>query len=289
MSKTQDCVIKNRWDVLKEFTEARIGLGRVGVNLPTNELLAFQLAHAQAQDAVHLPLDVDSLSQELNSMPIDLKLLNNQVNETGLIQEGCTPILLHSKAQNRSVYLQRPDLGRRLDEHSVELLKNFKSEDTSYDLAIVIVDGLSSFAIKENAVKYIKNLTSTLANEQDSWKIAPITIVQQGRVAIGDEVGSLLNAKAVLVLIGERPGLSSPDSLGLYLTYNPKVGLTDAYRNCISNVRLDGLSYDEAVNKSMYLLKESRRLQLSGVNLKERTQDNIIENSFDEEKNFLIK
>lgn len=289
MSRTQDCVIKNRWDVLKEFTEARIGLGRVGVNLPTNELLAFQLAHAQAQDAVHLPLDVDSLSQELNSMPIDLKLLNNQVNETGLIQEGCTPILLHSKAQNRSVYLQRPDLGRRLDEHSVELLKNFKSEDTSYDLAMVIVDGLSSFAIKENAVKYIKNLTSTLANEQDSWKIAPITIVQQGRVAIGDEVGSLLNAKAVLVLIGERPGLSSPDSLGLYLTYNPKVGLTDAYRNCISNVRLDGLSYDEAVNKSMYLLKESRRLQLSGVNLKERTQDNIIENSFDEEKNFLIK
>ncbi|AXX91885.1 ethanolamine ammonia-lyase [Malaciobacter molluscorum LMG 25693] len=289
MSKIQDCVIKNRWDILKEFTEARIGLGRVGVNLPTNELLAFQLAHAQAQDAVHLPLDVDSLSQELNNMPIDLKLLNMQVNETGLIQDGCTPILLHSKAQNRSVYLQRPDLGRRLDEHSIKLLENFKSEDITYDLAIVIVDGLSSFAIKENAVKYIKKLTLSLANEQDSWKIAPFAIVQQGRVAIGDEVASLLNAKAVLVLIGERPGLSSPDSLGLYLTYNPKIGLTDAYRNCISNVRLDGLSYDEAVNKSMYLLKESRRLQLSGVNLKERTQDNIIENSFDEQKNFLIK
>ncbi|RXJ86679.1 ethanolamine ammonia-lyase subunit EutC [Arcobacter sp. CECT 8985] len=289
MSKSEDCVIKNRWDVLKEFTEARIGLGRVGVNLPTNELLAFQLAHAQAQDAVHLPLDVESLSQELNNMPIDMKLLNNQITETGLIQDGCTPILLHSKAQNRSIYLQRPDLGRRLDEHSINLLKNFSNEDTTYDLAIVIVDGLSSFAIKENAVKYIQKLTSSLANEQDSWKLAPITIVQQGRVAIGDEVGSLLNAKAVMVLVGERPGLSSPDSLGLYLTYNPKVGLTDAYRNCISNVRLDGLSYDEAVNKSMYLIKESRRVKLSGVNLKERTQDNIIENSFDEEKNFLIK
>lgn len=155
-------------------------------------------------------------------------------------------------------------------------------------MSIVIVDGLSSLAIKENAQIFIKKLIEVLNFSSQDWKIAPITIVQQGRVAIGDEVGQILNSKILIVLIGERPGLSSPDSMGLYLTYDPKVGLTDESRNCISNIRIEGLSYEEAVKKTMYLLKESRKLELSGVNLKDRTTNDVIENNVNEE-NFLIK
>ena len=161
-------------------------------------------------------------------------------------------------------------------------------KDEKYDLSVVVVDGLSSLAIKENASIFIKKLVEVLNSDSLDWNISPITIVQQGRVAVGDEVAEILNSKTSIVLIGERPGLSSPDSMGLYLTYNPKVGLTDESRNCISNIRIEGLSYDEAIKKTMYLLKESRRLELSGVNLKDRTTNTIIENKTDEE-NFLIE
>ena len=271
-------IIQNPWAFLREHTDARIGLGRTGVSIPTNHLLDFQLAHAQAQDAVHLPLDTQHLLEQLN-----------KISESELFQDGYSPILLHSKATNRVIYLQRPDLGRRLDSNSCKLLsKNINQTNTPYDLSIVIVDGLSSLAIKENAANYIQVLSHALAKDKNQWKLAPITIVHQGRVAVGDEVGEILKAKMTLVLIGERPGLSSPDSLGLYLTYNPKVGLTDANRNCISNVRLDGLSYEEAVKKTMYLLNEARRLELSGVNLKDRTSDDTLESSINNE-NFLIK
>ncbi len=160
--------------------------------------------------------------------------------------------------------------------------------NTFYDLSIIIVDGLSSLAIKENAINFIKKLMTALKEDKQKWNLSPFSIVQQGRVAVGDEVGELLKAKISIVLIGERPGLSSPDSLGLYLTWNPKVGLSDASRNCISNIRSEGLSYEEAVKKTMYLLKESRRLELSGVNLKDRTINDVIENNINEE-NFLIK
>jgi ethanolamine ammonia-lyase small subunit len=268
-------IIENPWALLREYTDARIGLGRSGVSIPTSHSLEFQLAHAQAQDAVHLPLDVEHIVEQLN---------NNNLN-----QETYLPILLHSQAVNRTAYLQRPDLGRRLNSDSAETLKKINlNKEEPFDLSIVIVDGLSSLAIKENAVNFIDRLLSALTNDTQKWKIAPFTIVQQGRVAIGDEVGELLKAKISLVLIGERPGLSSPDSLGLYLTWSPKVGLTDASRNCISNVRSEGLSYEEAVKKTMYLLKESRRLELSGVNLKDRTTNDVIENNINEE-NFLIK
>ena len=268
-------IIENPWALLREYTDARIGLGRSGVSIPTSHSLEFQLAHAQAQDAVHLPLDVEYVVEQLNN--------NNLNTETYL------PILLHSQAINRTVYLQRPDLGRKLNGDSAETLKKINlNKDEPFDLSIVIVDGLSSLAIKENAVNFIERLLSALTNDTQKWKIAPFTIVQQGRVAVGDEVGELLKAKISLVLIGERPGLSSPDSLGLYLTWNPKTGLTDASRNCISNVRSEGLSYEEAVKKTMYLLKESRRLELSGVNLKDRTTNDVIENNINEE-NFLIK
>lgn len=268
-------IIENPWALLKEYTDARIGLGRAGISIPTSHSLAFQLAHAQAQDAVHLPLDIEHVIEQLGNINLN--------------QEIFTPILLHSQAVNRTVYLQRPDLGRRLDKKSIEVLKKVNTlKDEKYDLSIVIVDGLSSLAIKENAQIFIKKLIEVLNFNSQDWKIAPITIVQQGRVAIGDEVGQILNSKISIVLIGERPGLSSPDSMGLYLTYNPKVGLTDESRNCISNIRIEGLSYEEAVKKTMYLLKESRRLELSGVNLKDRTINDVIENNINEE-NFLIK
>ena len=268
-------VIENPWAGLREYTDARIGLGRAGVSIPTSHSLEFLLAHAQAQDAVHLPLDVETVVEQLE--------------DANLYQEIFTPILLHSQALNRTTYLQRPDLGRRLDKKSTDTLKKVNTlRDEQYDLSIVVVDGLSSLAIKENASIFIKKLIEVLNTDSLDWNIAPITIVQQGRVAIGDEVGQILNSKTSIVLIGERPGLSSPDSMGLYLTYNPKVGLTDESRNCISNIRTEGLSYEEGIKKTMYLLKESRRLELSGVNLKDRTSNTIIENKIEEE-NFLIR
>jgi len=268
-------LVENPWSALREYTDARIGLGRAGTSIPTSHSLDFLLAHAQAQDAVHLPLDVETVIEQLENL--------------NLYQEIFTPILLHSKATNRTTYLQRPDLGRRLDKKSVDTLKKVNTlKDKKYDLCLVIVDGLSSLAIKENASIFIQKLNEALNSDSQDWSIAPITIIQQGRVAIGDEVGEILNSKTSIVLIGERPGLSSPDSMGLYLTYNPKIGLTDESRNCISNIRIEGLSYEEGIKKAMYLLKESRRLELSGVNLKDRTSSPIIENKTNEE-NFLTK
>lgn len=240
--KTKNSVEKT-YSKLASLTNARIGLGRSGISLPTNHLLDFQLAHAMAQDAVYLELDTNELK--------DLNMPTMQ---------------LHSQAKDRKMYLQRPDLGRRLDKDSIQIIRNIQKEKF-YDLAIVVADGLSSLAIHENAFSFIYKLTLELSD----WSLAPLSIVKQGRVAIGDEVGELLNAKIVIVLIGERPGLSSPDSLGLYLTWSPKVGLTDESRNCISNIRLEGLSYEEAVKKTLYLLNESKKLQYSGVNLKDRT------------------
>lgn len=281
----QKYVVKNSWDVLKKYTDARIGLGRTGVSLPTDELLDFQLAHAKARDAVHLPLNIEELLYEFSNMPLELELFGKR-NSKGVLNEGCIPLVLSSKAKTRDIYLQRPDLGRRLNEESKQLIEKLK-ENKEYDLAIVVVDGLSSIAIKNNSIDFIKKLTKELVEDEEDWTLAAFTIVKQGRVAIGDEIGSLLNAKAVLVLIGERPGLSSPDSLGLYLTYAPKVGLNDSNRNCISNIRVDGLSFEEASKKALYLLKESRRLKISGVNIKDRTQEDDM-SIIKKEKNFLL-
>ncbi|HIP29451.1 MAG TPA: ethanolamine ammonia-lyase subunit EutC [Sulfurospirillum arcachonense] len=237
--------VENAYSKLITLTTARIGLGRSGISIPTHHLLDFQLAHAMAKDAVYLELDLDKLNLQT--------------------------MLLHSKAKDRSIYLQRPDLGRRLDELSIKKIKESKL-DKSYDLSIVIVDGLSSLAVHEN----VNNFIEILMKDLSGWSLAPICSVKQGRVAVGDEVGELLNAKVVIVLIGERPGLSSPDSLGMYLTWAPHVGLTDESRNCVSNIRLKGLSFKEAVKKTVYLLNESKRLNYSGVNLKDRTVSNGI-------------
>ncbi|UXD89021.1 ethanolamine ammonia-lyase subunit EutC [Thalassolituus hydrocarboniclasticus] len=254
-------VVDNPWRRLRQFTAARIGLGRSGISLPTKEMLEFQLAHAQARDAVHTPLDFSELTQQLETLAEQYPLLSDE-----------PPLKLHSEAVDRMTYLQRPDLGRRLDEASRVLLQQEQqTPEQPFDLALVIADGLSATAIAHNAVPFIQALCEELQDDKQAWKFAPITLVEQGRVAIGDDVGELLNAKTVLVLIGERPGLSSPDSLGLYLTWAPVRGLTDARRNCISNVRPEGLNFSEAAHKAGYLLRESRRLQLSGVQLKDRS------------------
>ncbi|MDX1808401.1 MAG: ethanolamine ammonia-lyase subunit EutC [Sulfurospirillaceae bacterium] len=266
-TQTNQNIIENPWAELRKYTDARIGLGRAGVSIPTSHMLDFTLAHAKAQDAVHEPLDVQEIVTQLQG------------------DDLAAPLLLHSQAIDRDTYLKRPDLGRRLDVLSCEKLQEFqKHHDDSYDLSIVIADGLSSIAIKNHAANFIKLLKSALAKDSQDWKLAPLMIVQQGRVAIADEIGAILGARTTLILIGERPGLSSPDSLGLYLTWNPKVGTTDAGRNCISNVRHEGLSYEKAVQKAMYLLKESRRLQLSGVNLKDRTFENVLDETTHQDK-----
>jgi ethanolamine ammonia-lyase small subunit len=253
-------VTPNPWAVLRQFTDARIALGRAGVSLPTAAHLDFQLAHAQARDAVHLALDTATLAQTLDAA------LPNPV-------APCQ--ILHSAAAERGVYLQRPDLGRRLDVASRERLSvlpkpaGVPASARPYDLAVVVVDGLSALSIQQNALPFLTQLQERIAPE--CLSIAPICVVEQGRVAVGDEVAELLGAQAVLVLIGERPGLSSPDSMGLYLTWMPRVGLTDASRNCISNVRPAGLRYEDAAYKLHYLLAQARQRQLSGVELKDET------------------
>jgi ethanolamine ammonia-lyase small subunit len=260
MSDPQSPVTANPWAALRQFTDARIALGRSGVSLPTNAHLAFQLAHAQARDAVHRGLDGPAVAEQVRSAWPGLPGAAWQ---------------LHSAATDRNHYLQRPDLGRRLDLASRELLvhegatEGATLEERPFDLAFVVADGLSALAIEKNAASFLAALHRRMADE--GWKVAPLCVVRQARVAIGDEIGQALGAKAVVVLIGERPGLSSPDSMGLYLTWMPRLGLTDASRNCISNVRPAGLAYDEAAYKLHYLLTESRQRQLSGVDLKDET------------------
>ena len=255
-------VTPNPWQRLGQFTDARIGLGRAGISLPTNRSLEFQLAHARAQDAVHLPLEIPRLIEDLNQ----LAALENAPQ----IQR------LHSRAVDRTTYLQRPDYGRRLDEASRQQLSALDAQPA--DLAIVVVDGLSSLAVQSNAAPFIAALLEALAEDgSDAWSLAPICVVEQGRVAIGDEVGELLKARAVLVMVGERPGLSSPDSLGLYLTWQPRVGLSDASRNCISNVRPAGLDFAMAAQRLHYLLREARKLGLTGVGLKDRSGETALE------------
>lgn len=235
------------WQALRAHTAARIALGRRGVSVPTRAQLAFQLAHAQARDAVHLALDGDALASDFAAQGLD-----------------CVP--LHSAAATRAIYLQRPDLGRRLDDASRARLTAMPQ---GVDLALVAADGLSALAVQRHAAPFLAALRARLALE--AWALSPVHIVAQGRVAVGDEVGELIKARAVLVLIGERPGLSSPDSLGLYLTWAPKVGLLDERRNCISNVRPEGLAYVPAAYRLHYLLSQAFSQQLSGVELKDET------------------
>ena len=249
-------VVANRWSQLRQFTAARIALGRSGISLPTQPQLAFQLAHAQARDAVQLALDVPHLLQDL---------------ESAGIARAEESLVLDSAAGDRLMYLQRPELGRRLSDASRAALADHRgqTQESCHDLSLVIADGLSALAIARNAVPFLSALMRQLAPE--TWSMAPLTIVRLGRVAVADEVGERLGARLVILLIGERPGLSSPDSMGIYVTWMPRVGLTDAERNCISNIRPEGLGYEEAARKLHYLLREMRAREMSGVSLKDET------------------
>ncbi|CAE6820656.1 UNVERIFIED_ORG: ethanolamine ammonia-lyase small subunit [Paraburkholderia sediminicola] len=239
-----DFLEKNPWNALRQFTNARIALGRAGNSLPTAPLLAFNLSHAQARDAVHHPLDTDVLHEQLRA-------------------QSFTTLDVHSAAPDREHYLRRPDLGRRLSDESRAALGQLKVE--SPEVVFVIADGLSAFAASKQSIPLLQAVCAKLTD----WKIGPVVVARQSRVALGDEIGELLGAKLVVMLIGERPGLSSPDSLGIYLTYAPKVGCSDAQRNCISNVRPEGLNYELAAHKLHYLLTHARRLGLTGVGLKD--------------------
>lgn len=232
------------WSRLRRHTPARIGLARAGASLATGEHLAFQLAHARARDAVHVRLDPAPLLE-------------------GLPSRGLHALSLRSAAANREIFLLRPDLGRRLDASSREHLQSCRQ---GHDLVLVVADGLSAGAVQHHALPLIDALLPEL--KRQSWAIGPVAVVEQGRVAIGDEIGAALGAALVAVLIGERPGLSAPESLGVYLTWAPQVGRVDAERNCLSNIRPEGLGYGEAAAALSYLLNEARRRRLSGVMLK---------------------
>ncbi|WP_130929126.1 ethanolamine ammonia-lyase subunit EutC [Pseudomonas sp. Sample_20] len=261
---------QNPWLELRRLTPARIALGRTGTSLPTRAQLDFQFAHAQARDAVHLAFDHSEISAQLSD-------------------RGRETLALQSAASDRHTYLQRPDLGRKLSDASAQVLRDYASEHPGgVDLVMVVADGLSALAVHRHTLPFLTRLEEQMSG--DGWSVAPVVLVEQGRVAIGDEIGQLLGAKMVVMLIGERPGLSSPDSLGLYFTYAPKVGLTDAYRNCISNVRLEGLSYGMAAHRLLYLMREACRRQLSGVNLKDEAQLHTLEadDAVDMKGNFLL-
>ncbi|RJE79112.1 ethanolamine ammonia-lyase subunit EutC [Paracoccus sp. JM45] len=245
---TDNNVTPTPWTQLRNLTSARIALGRAGSSLPTAPHLEFQMSHARARKAVHLELDVAALGEQL--APLGLPVLN-----------------LSSAADNRAIYLQRPDLGRRLAPASRAQLTPSVG---GVDLAIVIGDGLSALAIQTNAVPFLTLVMPMLASQ--GLSLGSISIVTQARVAVGDEIGTALGARMVLVLIGERPGLSSPDSMGLYLTHGPYEKLTDEARNCISNVRAMGLSYPEAAQKLIFLLHQARKLGMTGVNVKDEAE-----------------
>jgi len=254
-------VTENPWQKLKLFTSARIGLGRAGNSIPTHEQLSFQLDHARAIDAVHKSLDVEKLLSQISQSTV----LTNAI--------ATSPSVVSSKAMSRMLYLQRPDLGRQLSEASWQQLIDKREENNKeVDLAIVIADGLSSTAVQKHAMPVVERLLEKLvADTKHAWSIAPLTLVTQGRVALGDDVGECLKAKITIILIGERPGLTSPDSMGIYMTWEAKRGAKDSTRNCISNIRPEGLGYDEASDKAFYLLSESIKLQISGIKLKDRS------------------
>jgi len=247
------------WDDLRAYTSARLALGRAGSSMPTAELLRFGFAHAQARDAVHVQLDAGVLAQ-------------------GFAADGVSSLHVHSAAGDRATYLLRPDLGRRLDDASAQVLRDAAgpSPATGCDLLIVVGDGLSSLAVERNARALVAAIR---AHAPADWQLGPVVIAQQARVALGDEAGALLGARLVAMLIGERPGLSSPDSLGLYLTWKPAVGRHDAERNCISNIRPEGLAPDAAARRFWWLAHEAKRLQLTGVQLKDRSDADAIAKS----------
>ena len=231
---------------LRHLTPARVGLGRTGASLPTQALLKFTLDHARARDAVHAAFDPAAIVAGLGTI-------------------GLRTLVVSSLAGSRAEYLKRPDLGRKLDATSQHLLAS--GPHGPCHLAIVIGDGLSPSAVNAHAVELVRNLVLQLG----AIEPGPAVVASGARVALGDEIGALLGARMVVVLIGERPGLSAPDSLGAYITFAPKTGRTDAERNCVSSIHGSGLSYDEAAFRIAWLVREGLARRLTGVALKDES------------------
>lgn len=242
---------------LRDYTDARVALNRAGNSIATTDILDFQLAHAQARDAVNTEFEPESLARRLRG---DLPLL----------EKLSIPVLtLNSAAPDRETYIRRPDRGRVLAEESAALLKS-----SPCDVVFIIADGLSAIAPERNAIPLLASLLPNLF--QSGWISGPMCVVKNARVAIGDQVGSLLGALMSVVLIGERPGLSSHDSLGAYITWQPRPGRTDAERNCISNIRSGGLNPTSAARRLFWYLKEARSRKLTGTALKEEGQPHYL-------------
>jgi ethanolamine ammonia-lyase small subunit len=247
MSAPRATCVSDPWDGLRRHTAARIALGRAGGSLPTREVLAFAAAHAAARDAVHEAVDWDKLEAEVRQLPSDV-------------------VRLESAARDRATYLQRPDLGRKLSDASRAFLANLKPA-SSPEVAIIVSDGLSAPAAQRQAMPLLRELLPML--RPSGVRVSPVFLVRFGRVAIEDEIGAVVSAKAAIILLGERPGLGSPDSLGAYLVFDPKPGRTDAERNCVSNIRPGGLTFPAAAATLHYLITQSIRLRISGVGLKD--------------------
>jgi len=245
-------------EALQRYTSARVSLGSAGPAIPTREQLRFQLDHALARDAVHTQLDVTSLLQSLQQRQMECLGLRSAVaSEPG--------------QNDRQLYLRRPDLGRTLHPDSRQALLQYTANLAEKPEAIfVIADGLSALAVERHALPVLDASIRTM--EPDQWRVGPVCVVSQARVAIGDEIGQFLQAKLTILLIGERPGLSAPDSLGVYITWNPRPGRTDAERNCISNIRHEGLSYEAGAQRIVFYMNEAKRLQATGIALKENTE-----------------
>lgn len=238
-------IVEDSWLQLRRFTRARVALGRVGDSLPTRALLDLGLAHALARDAVQEPLKTDVILGQLKDVGLD-------------------SLYVHSAAPDRTHYLHRPDLGRKLDEASRHRLRNFQLGQR-LDVVFVIADGLSASAAARHAMPVLRLARARLS----AWQFGPVIVAEQSRVALGDEIGEILEAELLVIMLGERPGLSAPDSLGIYVTYKPRAGRTDAERNCISNVRPEGLSYEAAAHKLHFLLNGARKSGLTGIHLKD--------------------
>jgi ethanolamine ammonia-lyase small subunit len=241
-----DVALANFWDELRKTTQARIGLGRAGNALPTRRVLELAAAHAAARDAVHEPLDVDDLTA--------------RVRELGIGE----PTVVSSQAESRSEYLRRPDLGR-IPAESLDV------PETPADIGFVLADGLSPYALAKHGPALLAELVAQL---REDYTLAPPVIATQARVALGDHIGAAARIRTLLVIIGERPGLSVADSLGIYLTHLPMPGRSDADRNCISNIHPpEGLGYQEAARVAAGLVAGARALGRSGVDLKDTSRD----------------
>jgi ethanolamine ammonia-lyase small subunit len=245
--------MSDSWVALRRFTQARIALGRAGHAVPTQVQLDFQLAHAQARDAVQVPWNIEAFAEQVRGLGEETQILETIVG-------------------SRDEYLRRPDLGRVLSEASRAQLKNLPAREA--DVALIVTNGLSSTAVERHGIPLLQAIMATYRTR--SLRLTPVALVANGRVALSDDIGSALAARVAVIIVGERPGLSAADSLGIYLTFAPRPGNTDAARNCISNIRPpEGLGYEAAAAKLLYLTEEALRRGLSGVALKDEMLDRL--------------